>query len=101
MNKGFITALISKKYSVYSQSGGKFIIKLLLRIPSINQQRIFCDIQAYAFGDIAKNISKLCMEGEYLFLEGSIWISGGANNIIQNGKIADVLFIITDMQPIF
>ena len=101
MNKGFITALISRKYSLYSRSDGKLIIKLLLQIPSINRQQTLYDIQACAFGNIAKKISELCIEGEYLFLEGSVWTSVDASNILHSNKIIDLLFIITDVQPIF
>lgn len=100
MNKGFITALIVQKNNIPIKDE-KNAAKLLLKIPSINQQFTFCHIQAYAVGDIAQKISTFCMVGEYLFLEGFIWTITELSDEVLQSQSLRLLFIITDMQPVF
>nr|YP_009294091.1 putative single-stranded DNA binding protein [Hildenbrandia rubra]AOM67333.1 putative single-stranded DNA binding protein [Hildenbrandia rubra] len=102
MNQSFITGLISKKYNLFTNySNEQLITKLALIIPSIDYEPVFYNIQACALGDTAKKISELCIPGEYLFLEGSAWTQIVITNNIKDEDTVSLLFMVSDMQPIF
>nr|YP_009296637.1 putative single-stranded DNA binding protein [Apophlaea sinclairii]AOM65777.1 putative single-stranded DNA binding protein [Apophlaea sinclairii] len=101
MNKSFITALITKNYKSLLKNKDQLIVKLLLKVPSITSELAFCNLQAYGFGTTADKISQLCVDGDYLFLEGSLWISTNTNSKIQSNDVLSLLLIVNDIQPVF
>ena len=97
MNRCFLTARILKKY--YNKDG--IPIKILLKTPNIHRSLEFVYCYAYGFNEISKQIFKLCKIGEYLYLEGSIYIPQYEiiEGIIQKYTVLSLLVI--DLQPIF
>lgn len=97
MNRCFLTTHILKKY--YNKDG--ITVKILLKTPNVHRSLDFVYLYAHGFNEISQQIFNLCRVGEYLYLEGSVYIPQDQKIENTMQKHAVLSFLVIDLQPIF